>query len=334
MQMRRKTLTEIKKNQLRNVPDIDMSTLQVLPDTKREPAAPTVNALFDRLENRAGSKLVLPVCGRDVTFTLKVIPSEKVKRSTMVWTGNERLQDLLTEKALDDLIPSFKSNGQQNPAFGRSINGVIEVADGSRRRMASILTDNDYRVLVGELDEQQMAALSSIGNEYRPTSAYERGRRYERRLNTEFNGKLAQLAEAEGLARKTVLRCLNTAKLPLEIISLFSHPGELSARTGEALAKTYQNNKVAMFAFTDSLIARQKKGEVFETDELITLLSGVTPKPDREPTKERNFGDSYRMKYKPNGAVAVELKNAPEELLKKIEDLLESYIPDTSLADE
>jgi ParB family chromosome partitioning protein len=37
---------------------------------------------------------------------------------------------------------------------------VIEIADGSRRRKAAILTESDYRVLVGELDDEQMAALS------------------------------------------------------------------------------------------------------------------------------------------------------------------------------
>ncbi|MCV5433643.1 ParB/RepB/Spo0J family partition protein, partial [Escherichia coli] len=91
---------------------------------------------------------------------------------------NERDQELLTEDALDDLIPSFLLTGQQTPAFGRRVSGVIEIADGSRRRKAAALTESDYRVLVGELDDEQMAALSRLGNDYRPTSAYERGQRY------------------------------------------------------------------------------------------------------------------------------------------------------------
>ena len=44
--------------------------------------------------------------------------------------------------------------------------------------VAAALTESDYRVLVGELDDEQMAALSRLGNDYRPTSAYERGQRY------------------------------------------------------------------------------------------------------------------------------------------------------------
>ncbi len=58
-----------------------------------------------------------------------------------VWSGNERVQELLTEDALDDLIPSFLLAGHQTPTFGRPVTGIIEVTDGSRRRKPAILTD-------------------------------------------------------------------------------------------------------------------------------------------------------------------------------------------------
>ncbi|MFS8596472.1 chromosome partitioning protein ParB, partial [Salmonella enterica] len=70
-----------------------------------------------------GNHVTLPVCGRDVTFTLETVAAEMVERATMVWSGNERDQALLTQAALDDLIPSFLTSGQQNPALGRKISG-------------------------------------------------------------------------------------------------------------------------------------------------------------------------------------------------------------------
>ena len=42
-----------------------------------------------------------------------------------------------------------------------------------------------------------MAALSRLGNDYRPTSAYERGLRYTNRLQNEFAGNISALADAE-----------------------------------------------------------------------------------------------------------------------------------------
>jgi ParB family chromosome partitioning protein len=42
-----------------------------------------------------------------VKFTLEVLRGDSVESASRVWSGNERDQELLTEDALDDLIPSF-----------------------------------------------------------------------------------------------------------------------------------------------------------------------------------------------------------------------------------
>ncbi|MCZ5120350.1 ParB/RepB/Spo0J family partition protein [Escherichia coli] len=129
---------------------------------------------------------------------------------------------MLTEDASDDLIPSFLLTGQQTPAFGRRVSGVIEIADGSRRRKAAALTESDYRVLVGELDDEQMAALSRLGNDYEPTSAYERGQRYASRLQNEFAEIFLRWLMQKIFHVRLLLRCINTAKLPKSVVALFS----------------------------------------------------------------------------------------------------------------
>ncbi|HEB1798566.1 TPA: ParB/RepB/Spo0J family plasmid partition protein, partial [Escherichia albertii] len=165
------------------IPKHALNTQLVEDTSSSTPAAPMVDSLIARVGAMArGNAITLPVCGREVKFTLEVLRGDSVEKASRVWSGNERDQELLTEDALDDLIPSFLLTGQQTPAFGRRVSGVIEIADGSRRRKAAVLTESDYRVLVGELDDEQMAALSRLGNDYRPTSAYERGQRYARRL--------------------------------------------------------------------------------------------------------------------------------------------------------
>ncbi len=63
-----------------------------------------------------------------------------------------------------------------------------------------------------------MAALSRLGNDYRPTSAYERGLRYTSRLQNEFAGNISALADAENISRKIITRCINTAKLPKPLL--------------------------------------------------------------------------------------------------------------------
>ncbi|MCE1447872.1 plasmid-partitioning protein, partial [Enterobacter hormaechei] len=83
------------------------------------PAAPMVDSLIARVGAMArGNAISLPVSGREVKFTLEVLRGDSVESASRVWSGNERDQELLTEDALDDLIPSFLLTGQQTPAFG------------------------------------------------------------------------------------------------------------------------------------------------------------------------------------------------------------------------
>lgn len=311
---------------LKNAPDLTKAAGQQRPAGAPSvaPSSPMVADLSRRVGGMKGNVITLPVCGRDVTFTLETVPAEMVEKATMVWAGNERDQSLLTQAALDDLIPSFLTSGQQNPAFGRKISGIIEVADGSRRRQTAIITSSEYRVLVGELDEEQMAWLSQIGNDYRPTSAYERGKRYARRLKAEFAGNVSKLAEAEGISRKIIMRCVRTAELPREIIGLFSNPNELSARAGEALAKDYAAHEDAMFSFAQHLARRQKAGETFETDDLLTQLHNVCQKPEKPAARERVFGAGVKAKYR-GDVVSFQLNKAPADLVKQIEALLEQH---------
>lgn len=263
------------------------------------PAAPMVDSLIARVGAMArGNAIVLPVCAREVKFTLEVIPSSLVEAGTSIWSGNERDQDLLTEDALDDLIPSFLLTGQQTPAFGRRIAGSIEIADGSRRRKTAILTSSDYRVLVGDLDDEQMAALSRLGNDYRPTSAYERGHRYTTRLKNEFAGNVSALADAESISRKVITRCINTAKLPKTVVALFSHPGELSARAGESLLKAFADKEELLIKQAEELHEKKKVGVIFDADEVISLLTSVL---NQTPTRRTTVSTHHQ--YAPGASV-------------------------------
>ncbi|OUC37159.1 Protein SopB [Enterobacter sp. J49] len=279
---------------MKRAPVIRKTTVPATPvETEQAPAAPMVDSLIARVGAMArGNSIVIPVCGRDVKFTLETVPGNIVERTTRVWAGNERDQDLLTEESLDDLIPSFLLTGQQNPAFGRRVEEGIEVADGSRRRKTAILTSSDYRVLVGDLDDEQMDALCKLGNDYRPTSAYERGKRYAARLTQEFGGNISALAEAENISRKIISRCVNTSKLPKELIALFSHPGELSARAGEALHKSFSEKEDLLMQQVRQLADRKTAGVIFEADEVIQLLNNALT---REPVRRTSLSTKQQI---------------------------------------
>lgn len=120
-----------------------------------------------------------------------------------------------------------------------------------------------------------MAALSRLGNDYRPTSAYERGLRYTSRLQNEFAGNISALADAENISRKIITRCINTAKLPKSVVALFAHHGELSARSGEALQKAFADKEELLKQQAETLHDQKKAGLIFEAEEVISLLTSV-----------------------------------------------------------
>ncbi|STB68507.1 Plasmid partition protein B [Citrobacter freundii] len=273
-----------------------------------------------------GNSITLPVCGRDVRFTLEAISADSVESTSCVWAGNERDQELLTEDSLDDLIPSFLLTGQQNPAFGRRVDGLVEIADGSRRRKAAILTDSDYRVLVGDLDDEQMAALSRLGNDYRPTSAYERGKRYAYRLEHEFAGNITSLSDAESISRKIITRCINTSRLPKPVIALFNHPGELSARAGESLYKLFTGKEEILKQQAEHLHGQKTAGAMFEADEVISLLTDAL----KEHSAKRKIASS-RHQFAPGASVLykgdkvivnLDRSRLPADYIDKIESIL------------
>lgn len=290
------------------------------------PAAPVVDSLIARVSAMArGNTITLPVCGRDVRFTLETIPGDKIETESKVWVNNERDQTLLTEEALGDLIPSFLVSGQQSPAFGRKVADVIEVADGSRRRMTAMLTACDFRILVGELDDEQMDSLSKLGNDYRPTSAYERGHRYIKRLNNEFGGNISALSEAENISRKIISRCMNTAKLPRELMVLFSHPGELSARSGDALSKIFAIHEAELLDHVERISQRKAAGEKLDAEEIFNELNTAkaTSGAMRTQTTKRQYAPGAISRVKGNQFIlSLDTSVLPVDIVERVEAIL------------
>lgn len=297
------------------------------PSPADAPAAPMVDSLIARVGAMAkGNVITIPVCGKDVKFTLETIPAKSIETATQVWVGNERDQELLTEDALDDLLPSFLIAGQQTPAFGRKAENFIEIADGSRRRKAAIFTNNDYRVLVGELSDEQMDMLSKLGNDYRPTSAFERGKRYLSRLGTEFDGNISALAEAENISRKIISRCLATARLPKEVVALFSHPGELSARAGENLMRSFEGKEELLLNQTTILSEQKRNGIILDSDDIIKFLSESLKSAKEatvQPVVKRQFSPGASASYRGNKVTfSLDRTKLPAHCIEQIEAVL------------
>lgn len=277
-----------------------------------------------KLEEKAaaGSTMTHKVMGKEVVFKLVEVPYKKIETSTMVWLENERVQELLDVHAVSDLIDSFKDQGQQVPAYGRNVCGIIEVPDGSRRRHTALETHQPFYTWVGDLNDEQMAYLSEVGNKYKETSAYEKGRRYAKLLNSATQ---EEVSEAVGITRKAMMRCVQTSMLPEAFIHSFASPNELSARRGEKLYKLYkvltEYQQQEIITFCESWLITEK-GK-YTTDELIDLfINKCGVKKERPATiepRELAMGASVLVK---NGNATFNVPKVSEASLKAIEDFI------------
>lgn len=307
---------------MKHAPKINLNNDSLQTTTTTTPISrnttPTVANLSRRAANVApGNTITLSVLGRDVKLTCQKIDAQQVERKTMVFADNIRLQELLDEDSLADILPTMENSGQQFPGIGREINGVIEVADGSRRRRAAILSKRDYIVLVGDLTDAEMTYLSETGNEHQKPSAYEIGLRYKRRLHREFCDNLTHLADDIGLDRKTARNYIETASIPIEIIRCFKSPNDVSARAGVKLYKLYQQYEDSMLLTAAELVKRKTE---LSTEEIFAKFEAIQPIAEK-PT-ERIFRPGVVAKYK-NKSVTFSLKNVSDEIIQKIEKILE-----------
>ncbi len=71
-------------------------------------------------------------------------------------------------------------------------------------------------------------------------------------------------------AVSTQPNCLNQL-----LLFFFSHPGELSARSGDALQKAFTDKEELLKQQASNLHEQKKAGVIFEAEEVITLLTSV-----------------------------------------------------------
>lgn len=297
---------------------------------KREKSAPV--KVSEKLAEKVGSTMTQKVMGQEVTFTLEAIPAKKIEQSTMVWLSNERDQELLDQYSLEHMVDTYKQYGQGNPAIGRRECGIVQVADGSCRRFLSKFLKQDYYIWVGELTDAQMDYLTEVGNQYRAPSAYENGQKALRYLN---QGKTQEeAAKLVGKDRRVMMRDVKTAKLPKSFIKAFKSPSDLTARKGAQLFDMYnklnEDRQLEVAQYCRMWLSDKEAGR--STEELIECFiakCGASIK-KTEPVKPRELAMGATILVK-NGKATINIPNASEEALQKVEDFISKTLSQDAL---
>lgn len=265
---------------------------------------------------KAGSVDMPMPNGGTKPFKLVIVPAEQVEKKTMVSPLNERDQHLLTERALSDILPSVRQYGVSEPVMARDVNGVLEIAKGSRRRACAVHAGVDLPVLVGELTDEEVIALDRVSNYHLQPSPWERGRRYKKLVDRCGSLRKAEMYLAdvgEKVSRRDISRCIATYLLPVEIIAAFDCPNDLSARAGEELGNLWAAGtdelREAWVALAGRFVAGEvEKDEEWDADQTAAAFKALRVGGDKEaktkPAKVVKSWGSGRIKLTHSGKKA------------------------------
>lgn len=214
------------------------------------PAAADPGAKRDYVAER-GSLLSEAADGRLRNGKLRLVDP----RSCRMWSGHNRLYDLLTPESCGDLIRSIKAVGRQEmAAIVRPVadgEHDYEVICGARRhfavshlREAEHRTDILYLVDIRDITDEEAFRLSDLENREREDiSDYERSRDYARALEAYYHGNKALMAERIGVDRTWLSRFLRIGDLPREILDAYADVRDVGIRHAAELAPLLSSDR-------------------------------------------------------------------------------------------
>jgi len=203
--------------------------------------------------------------------TLLHVPAERCR----IWAGNPRRYELLDETQCEDLIVSFRQDGQKDPVTVRPVKDDpahdYEIVIGTRRHWTARHLGVPLIVQVDEtLTDEEAFRLADIENRNRKdVSDYERATNYLEAMKRYYNNHQGELAVALKKGEMWVSRYLDLAKLPKEVVSAYPSIKDIKIEHARKLKPLLKDPKTA-----DKVLdaARAARGQVKTAQELLAKL--------------------------------------------------------------
>jgi len=275
--------------------------------------------------------LTMPVTKQEVTFELKTIDPSLIDVSP----ENERIQELLDEISLQDILPSIRKHGQQKPGTVRPKgDGRYELIEGSRRKAAVSLAGKQYLALVGDVPDADVRELSVIENKHKDVSPYEKAMAYQKQIENEEYENWTQLGAAKGISSSHISRYRACVQLDEKYVRILPSPSDMPLSYGETISGLLKKGKAFLDEKVDDLLELRSKSltddvELLDMEQIIKeLKSSVRTKSDTPTTKKpvayKSKDGKLNMKHSisNSGSTKFELQGVPADKLNKIKDYL------------
>ncbi|MND44795.1 Virulence regulon transcriptional activator VirB [compost metagenome] len=233
--------------------------------------------------------------GRKVAFERIRLAPEDIQSKTFVNHLNGRDQRFLTEESVSDITQDLLVGGQLYPAIGvRMEDGRVLILAGSRRRLACILANHTYDVLVCSemLSPADVEFISSASNSHKPLSIVDLSLKWTAELEVECHGDRSILAERYGVTTMTVSRVLKAASIPTVWIEMFP---DVNILTHPIISKLANASKGLSTEQIDLVVAQVKlalDGDEYQSSALDTktdiIVSQIVSASESLPSKSQD----------------------------------------------
>lgn len=313
-------------------------------DTRVDPFASAVeNSSLDQLleQASAGDVVEMPSPSdpsRSIRLTCKVIKHDEIEAKTKVYGKNRRVQALLTEKSVADILPAIQEDGRnQHPALAWEHEDGLFVLAGSRRRKACLLAKADYLVLSSpDFNDEDAKILAVSSDQYIAPSLWELGQAYaytRDELQSEGKkGSYREIAQLEGVSHTAIADAIKAYELlPKEVLALYPTANHVGREVAKKLIQAREHNEAA---FNDRVNQAVHHFEVhtFESDEKAALAITQFLCDVKTPTKRQEdvpLNNKFVRIQKNNRsgdmAIKVDAKVLTQKRQAQLIKLLESF---------
>lgn len=312
-------------------------------DTRLDPFATAVgNSSLDALleQASAGDVIRMPAPSdptREITLVCKVIPHSDIEASTQVYGKNRRVQALLNEKSVSDILPAISEDGRnQHPALLWEQNDTSLVLAGSRRRKACILGNADYLVLSStDFTDQDAKILAISSDQYIAPSLWELGQAYQQTKNELIEqgkkGSYREIATIEGVSHTAIADAVKAyEQIPADVISLYPTANHVGREVAKKLIIAKERDEAAFNQLVNAL-ANDEELNAITSDEkrAMAITKRLTAEPEvtakREAVLENKFISVQRNIKSGDVSIKIDNKVMTDKRLEQLTKLLGAF---------
>ncbi|MDQ2042692.1 transcriptional regulator [Pseudoalteromonas sp. 20-92] len=312
-------------------------------DTRLDPFATAVgSSSLDALleQANAGDVIRMPAPSdpaRQITLVCKVIAHADIESTTGVYGKNRRVQALLNEKSVSDILPAISDDGRnQHPALLWDQGDKSLVLAGSRRRMACILGNADYLVLSSsDFTEQDAKILAVSSDQYIAPSLWELGQAYQQTKNELIEqgkkGSYREIAALEGVSHTAIADAIKAyEQIPAEVIALYPTANHVGREVAKKLVIAKERDPESFNRLVEELASNNDINAITSDDKrAMAVTKCLTAEPQttvkREAVLENDFVSLQRNLKSGDVSIKINNKVMTDKRLEQLTKLLSAF---------